>query len=918
MSETISGYHGTLQVLNPASPSVTLAGTIKAGAALNGTLNLAVGFGAVYGKTPTPFTILNTGVIIDSYATPVSGADAGIVLGAAGSVTNRGTISAASGGGVYLNHGGAVSNSGTIIGYEQGVFAGSGTADGTYSVSSILNTGLVDAKSRPFTVSGLGGTYLATGLVMFGSGTIDNAAGGSVSATYGDGIWLQAFRMDSLTHAPTIAAGDVVNAGTVRAAWGIEFYGLGTLENSGEVLASQEAAIINAGTALDNSGTLAGAGLGVVGFSALSLSNGGVIEATGTGGVVLTAPGGATPTLAPDGVALLAGGSVTNAAGGIISSARGDGLYLSQAASARNAGRITGYGAGLFAQGAASISNSGAILSNATLLANGNPNFNAGVYLNGGGFFANAVTGTVAGFAGLVGGAATTIDNYGTILGLGGGPGIFFGGAQGSLIEHQGAVVEGGIFDSNADGSLELAPGTALGPAGILSDFSGFPTLSVDAGATWELAGTIDIASGDRFLNNGVLEENAADALTIAAAVAGTGTIMLDSTSLVLGGGVAAGQRISFTGHGDVLELGQAAGFHGTLDGLAQGDAILLTGLTTFSSETLRADTLTITTASGPVILALPGIAESHESLKVVASGGQTTITAVACFVAGTRIRTPRGEVPVEALEIGDAVCTELAGDREIRWIGRRRYAGPVLRGNRDLLPIRIKRHAIADNIPSRDLRVSPGHAISIDSVLIHASRLVNGVSILQEQEVAEVSYFHIELEDHEIIFAENCPAETFMQEAFRTQFENAADFRRLYPGAAAARHACQPQLLHGFHLHAIQRRINARAGIIPSERIGRLRGFVDQASPRLCFGWAQDEAAPEEPVCLDIRSGGKLLGRTLANLYREDVRAAGLGSGYQGFEFSVPPGMTGPLAVLRSADATPLARAGLPGYSAA
>jgi hypothetical protein len=151
------------------------------------------------------------------------------------------------------------------------------------------------------------------------------------------------------------------------------------------------------------------------------------------------------------------------------------------------------------------------------------------------------------------------------------------------------------------------------------------------------------------------------------------------------------------------------------------------------------------------------------------------------------------------------------------------------------------------------------------------------------------------------------------MDEHFRQQFHNAAEFAQRYPGDTAPHTSCQPRLTHGFHLHAIQTRINARAGIAAPRVSGPLRGYVDQAGPGLCFGWAQDIAAPEEPVCLDIFGRGRLLGRVLANLHRADVRDAGHGSGYHGFEFQLPADVQFPITVRRSCNQAELASAVIP-----
>jgi hypothetical protein len=67
------------------------------------------------------------------------------------------------------------------------------------------------------------------------------------------------------------------------------------------------------------------------------------------------------------------------------------------------------------------------------------------------------------------------------------------------------------------------------------------------------------------------------------------------------------------------------------------------------------------------------------------------------------------------------------------------------------------------------------------------------------------------------------------------------------------------------------------------------LRGHVDQIGRRCIIGWAQDETCPEAPVCLDIYAGSELVGQVVANRFRPDLAAAGIGDGRHGFEF-VPP----------------------------
>jgi hypothetical protein len=87
----------------------------------------------------------------------------------------------------------------------------------------------------------------------------------------------------------------------------------------------------------------------------------------------------------------------------------------------------------------------------------------------------------------------------------------------------------------------------------------------------------------------------------------------------------------------------------------------------------------------------------------------------------------------------------------------------------------------------------------------------------------------------------------------------------------------------------------------------GALRGFVDVVGAGVISGWAQDEAAPEVPVCLDVVADGRRVGRVLANAYRADLRLAGLGSGCHGFELALPAWI-GPVEVRRTADGAVLA----------
>ena len=154
----------------------------------------------------------------------------------------------------------------------------------------------------------------------------------------------------------------------------------------------------------------------------------------------------------------------------------------------------------------------------------------------------------------------------------------------------------------------------------------------------------------------------------------------------------------------------------------------------------------------------------------------------VTCFMPGTLIRTPAGEVAVELLEIGDQVLTVDGRSVPVRWIGRQTVS--TIFANKDrVLPIRIRAGALVDNVPSRDLLISPDHAVLVEGALIQAGALVNGSSIVRERNVPGIfTYYHIELDDHSLILAENTPAETFVDNVDRLGFDNWAEHEALYP----------------------------------------------------------------------------------------------------------------------------------------
>ena len=280
---------------------------------------------------------------------------------------------------------------------------------------------------------------------------------------------------------------------------------------------------------------------------------------------------------------------------------------------------------------------------------------------------------------------------------------------------------------------------------------------------------------------------------------------------------------------------------------------------------------------------------------------GQVTDDAAPCFCPGTLILTDAGEVAVERLAVGDRVITADGAAEPIVWIGRRSYAGRFVAGNHLMLPVCFKAGSLADGVPQRDLFVSPGHAMMVDGQLVPAWRLVNGVSIRQAPAVDQVTYIHVELARHALLFAEGAVTESFLDDGCRGQFHAATG--TAHPDAPAMT-ALAPRLEDGFALQAVRDRLAARAGVLEAvEPAGPLRGYVDVAGTDRVCGWAQDIGSPEEPVALELLVDGGPVVCVLANAYRADLRRSGLGSGCHAFDIALPGGFAGAVQVRRVGD---------------
>jgi len=188
------------------------------------------------------------------------------------------------------------------------------------------------------------------------------------------------------------------------------------------------------------------------------------------------------------------------------------------------------------------------------------------------------------------------------------------------------------------------------------------------------------------------------------------------------------------------------------------------------SVVTLNTGQTVLLNADGTLTLTGDGDTENFNFTYTASDGtnsdtGFVNVSSIPCFVAGSRIRTPYGEFPVEDLQPGDLVETRDDGAQPIRWIGAR-----LVEAEGDFAPIHIRKGTFGSH---EDLLVSPQHRVLVrDSlaellfgeaeVLVAAKDLLNDRSVTRRPG-GEVTYVHLMFDRHQVIFSEGLETESFL-----------------------------------------------------------------------------------------------------------------------------------------------------------
>ena len=662
----------------------------------------------------------------------------------------------------------------------------------------IVRNGVVSSGGKDYISSG-GSSYqsvIQSGGIRYvsGGGTADNpyiAGGGTVSAASGARVLaVNAFSGGVLSAASgaIISGGNVATGASITANSGTLLEGAinvssgstvtnGTLTGSGAALSAYTGSIVSSVSVGSSARLYLGAGA----TGSANKVNGGTLEiasganpinngfGSGTGGTILIDNGVTWSNNNVGSLGVTSGNTLVIQSGATISGtplSAGGTTIISSGATLLGTQTVIS-GANLYINtvnsGATVNVRDGAVVSGLSAVAS------AGVLSATSSFiYGSSLSNSGTIYGGTLSGSAAVLSGYGQSItsgvNVGSGARLYLGaGATGSANKVNG-------------GTLEIASGASISANGFGSGTGG--TIIIDSGVTW---------SNNNVASYGVTSGNTL-VIKSGATVSGT-VISAGGTTVVSSGGILAGTQTvssggtlvlnSTAGSGAVLLSGDGAKLvisgttmpTNTISGWSPADTIDLASIpqASVTSVTTTSTGITFYTKGGTYSLNVPGASSYGYTLSSDSNGGLVYST---CFAEGTALTTPDGEAAVETLVPGTLVMTP-KGAMPVKWLGHRSItvsSQPVPEEN---WLVRIREGALADNVPSRDLLVTQEHCMVFEGKLVPARMLVNGASILIDRTINSYTYYHVELESHEAVWAENALTESYLDTGNRSQFDN-------------------------------------------------------------------------------------------------------------------------------------------------
>ncbi len=408
---------------------------------------------------------------------------------------------------------------------------------------------------------------------------------------------------------------------------------------------------------------------------------------------------------------------------------------------------------------------------------------------------------------------------------------IGFGFQSGDLLNYvnQNGIV--GTYDS-ADGVLSLTGAASVANYQSALDSIAYSSTSADpeVGGTdanrdisWTVTDGLSSNAASNSFASAVYVAPSAPALSGAGNLA---TYPYGGPAVAVDAGLTVASDVELTGAtvtiangfltGDQLNFTNTANIAGSFN----GDELVLSGTASAAAYQAALESVTFSSSnpddtSGGADLSrtVSWMVSDGASANAISNTVTSTIDVLPCYCAATRILTARGEIAVEDLREGDLALTESGRLRPIRWIGRRALKLASHAAPEKVWPVRIRAGAFGTGRPCRDLWVSPGHNIPWRGALIPAILLANGQTV-EQIHVESVTYYHVELDAHDILLADGLPAESYLDCGNRTAFENGGgalelhpDFEPKWPGDA-----CLPIAKSGAGVEAAKAHLLARA----------------------------------------------------------------------------------------------------------
>jgi hypothetical protein len=348
-----------------------------------------------------------------------------------------------------------------------------------------------------------------------------------------------------------------------------------------------------------------------------------------------------------------------------------------------------------------------------------------------------------------------------------------------------------------SEATITLSGGTLSAAAATLSSgglLSGFGEVMLSGGTIAAPGGDI-VATGGTLVLDGNVSMSNGGSIAIAAGA---------TLDLIAG---AAG-NVAFSGINSELIINDLGSDSASVSGMVGHDVIDLVGvapsLVTFSGGVISAEN-----AGNPIGSFALSVASGQPAVEIVSDGHAGALITLggemACFAQGTRLLTPNGYKPVESFIPGDPIITQGGLKKPVRWIGRR-VMETGLRAPSDVRPVVVMAGALGQGVPSRAIRLSPSHAVFMDGVLVPVMHLVNGATILRDRKAGMVTYYHLELDRHEVVMADGMLLETYLDTGNRGQFEQETGER------GNARQSCAKLVTRGPELRRIRRRLHELA----------------------------------------------------------------------------------------------------------